>query len=77
MLAIRQRHPSRHQTNDHDGVASAAGDAAAADAAVELNPGAKEPKLQCFSQMQQDATPRGAITGLPLENEGALLGRSI
>jgi hypothetical protein len=29
-------------TSDHDGVASAAGDAAAVDAAAELNPGAKE-----------------------------------
>ena len=33
-------------TNDHDGVASAAGDAAAVDAAAELNPRAKESKLQ-------------------------------
>ena len=30
-----------------------------------------------LSQMQPDATPRGAITGLPLENQGGLLGRSI
>ena len=35
-------------TNDHDGVASAAGDAAAVDAASELNLDAKEPKLQCL-----------------------------
>jgi hypothetical protein len=35
-------------TNDHAGVASAAGDAAAVDAAAELNTGAKEPKLQCL-----------------------------
>jgi hypothetical protein len=46
VLAIRQRHHSRHQC--HDGVASVAGDAAAVDAATELNPGAKEPKLQCL-----------------------------
>ena len=34
-------------TNDHDGVAIAAGDAAVVDAAAELNTGAKKPKLQC------------------------------
>ena len=27
--------------------------------------------------MQPDATPRGAITGLPLENQGGVLGMSI
>ena len=30
-----------------------------------------------LSQMQPDATPRGAITGLPLENQGGVLGKSI
>ena len=35
-------------TTDHDGVAIAAGDAAAVVAAAELNPEAKEPELQCL-----------------------------
>ena len=35
-------------TSDHDGVAIAAGDAAAVVAAAELNPEAKEPELQCL-----------------------------
>jgi hypothetical protein len=34
--------------NDHDGVAIAAGDAAAVVAAAGLNPEAKEPELQCL-----------------------------
>ena len=35
-------------TSDHDGVAIAAGDAAAVVAAAGLNPEAKEPELQCL-----------------------------
>eukprot|EP01046_Picozoa_sp_COSAG06_P105848 COSAG06_NODE_52110_length_307_cov_6.990385_1_plen_68_part_01 len=39
----------------------------------------RDPTTRCvrLSQMQPDATPRGAITGLPLENQGGVLGRSI